>query len=272
MTDEPKIDMPLPPAPPKEIDISIPEKKPGIQPEHQRQSPGEELENFTPKEISGNLDALREIDPEEYAQFALNIFAARGEAVRYIENKAAAYLEKGKENPKDMAVGLDLKMEALQTRLYTIKERMEKAKDKNLEELFIEEQQILKELATAHGEREDLVISNPELAGNQLTEFAEQFGIPPEFIDTRSSLLAVQRFITSAIEKKSVAVELIARVREHSMPEELVGKLEQYINHETHDKQEKKYGKKAAVIGGSMGLMMVLTAWFAMKMESGKRQ
>ncbi len=120
------IDVEIPPAPQPDLDMSLPET-PGIPP-----SPDSD---YSPQEVAEHIGEIESIFFPDASRVALNIFAANGNLVTAIEGKSSEFMEKGAEDPAAMALGLDLKMEALVIQEHDIDNKIKAAKGKRIEEL-----------------------------------------------------------------------------------------------------------------------------------------
>ena len=109
---------------------------------------------------------------------------------------------------------------------------------------------------------------------NQVAEFASSLGVDSKEAEI-NPLAATEEKIVSAINDAGARQELFTLLEksdqlDSGQKEKFKQSIEDFAKQS--ESKGKKIGKKVAMAGGAVGLMMLLTGWFALKMESKGKQ
>lgn len=175
-----------------------------------------------------------------------------------------------------VSLAIDVEKAVVMKRLIELGKEIPKAMEENSPQQYQlgrEAQELMQKLQSLKDERKNL----PE-EPNQIAAFARSLGVDPKEAEV-NPLGAIQEAIVLANGNLEFRQKFIDALEKSGNP--YTGEIKKFIEREEEQNEKgeekaeskaKKYGKRAAMAGGAVGLMMLLAGWFAMKMESGKRQ
>ncbi len=270
MAEEPKIDIPIPP---QETDKPVPVKTENL-PEKE-DTPEPKL-----KEVIQAADIAVSIDSNS-SRLLLEFIKSDGKLEGTFKTDLEQLRKEGETDVKKVVLAIDFEMGFLLRRVKQIGRDLSEEIKKGVQpdsKLGQEAEEIIKKIQTLREERKNF----PE-EPNQLTEFAKVFGVGSNEAEV-DPFGAIQEKIILATTNEEIKQEMFGSWDQLDFPQK--EEIKQFINkiaenvrveNENEDNNKasekgKKYGKRIAVAGAGVGLAMILSAWFAMKMESPRKQ
>lgn len=252
---------------PKDIDVFIPPRKPDFDidlevPKQNEKVYDENVIESSIKDIAETANVAAEVSSNA-TRLILKYIQAGEKLTGVFEKELEQLKSEGKTDRKQAALAIDLEVGLLLKRVDIVSKKLSKSlANKQPDSALAQEAESI--IQKIHDLKEERAADEP----NQVVELAKALGVD-------ESLAIVNPF--GALEEKLALaiIDDLARQRIISAIEKMGGptkEIKDFLSHAKLQDNVKKYGKRAAMAGGAVGLMMVLSGWFAMKMESAKRQ
>lgn len=179
------------------------------------------------------------------------------------EEEIEQFKREGQSDSKQAALACDVEVGFLLKRADTVRKKLAKSLDDKKPDITLaqEAESLLQRL-------DNIRKGRPEDEPNQVTGFAKALGVD-ESLAIINPFGALEEKLAAAITDDLTRQKIISAVDKMGGPTK---EIKDFLSHAKLQENVKRYGKKAAIAGGSVGLIVLLSGWFAMKMESGKRQ
>lgn len=179
------------------------------------------------------------------------------------EKEIEQFKIEGQTDRKQAALACDVEMGLLLKRVDTVRKKLSKSLDDKRPDVTLaqEAEALLQKI-------DDLRKERPKDEPNQVAGFAKALGVD-ESLAIVNPFGALEEKLSAAITDDLERQRIISAVEKMGGPTK---EIKDFLSHKKLQENVKKYGKKAAMAGGAVGLMMVLSAWFAMKMETQRKQ
>lgn len=252
MADGPDIDIPIPS---KEVpDLPVPPKTERVVPER--------IIEPTLVELIETTKIAAEISPEIPRQM-LKYIQAGQKIEGTFEEEINKIRSEGELDPQQAALAIDLELGFILRQVGIVKKKLTYSLEKRQPNIELA-QELETLIQRVQNLREQRNIGEP----NEVAAFAKALGVD----DTTAiinPLGGIEEKIIAAISDEVSRQRIISELDKMGISTK---EIKSFLGDPTLQENVRKYGKKAAMAGGAVGLIMLLSGWFAMKMESGKRQ
>ncbi len=221
------------------------------------------------KDVARVISDTKFSDPD-LPRFILELIGAGGRVDR-LDTVFAKNIEQMRQAGQ-VSLAIDVERAMVMKRAIELGYELPKAQEKytpELHKLREEAEELMKKAYSLIEERKAFA-DEP----NQVAEFASSLGVDPKEAKI-NPLAGTEEIIVSAINDAGARQELFTLLDksdqlDSGQKEKFKQSIEDFAKQS--ESKGKKIGKKVAMVGSGAGLIMLLTGWFALKMESKGKQ